>query len=102
MKEVDAVAGKCEEVRLEGLKLYGFGTESMKEKKVCRDCGCIYVSDKKYCDKCGAILPNETLFDLYKARHLYCTACNTVVSNSSIFCPNCGKKLRLRKFSKRV
>jgi len=66
----------------------------MKETKVCRVCGQSCSSGKKYCSQCNAILPKETVFDLYKAYHLYCPACDTVVSRSAQFCPECGKRLR--------
>ena len=45
---------------------------------------------------CGAVLPKETLFDLYKAKHFYCPACGTVTENTANFCPQCGERLRHR------
>ncbi|MBQ4347075.1 MAG: hypothetical protein IJC39_01340 [Firmicutes bacterium] len=77
---------------------FGFGPEVMKKIRVCRVCGCSCTAQEKYCRDCGAILPKETLFDLYKAQHLYCTACDTVVSGSAVFCPECGKRLRPKRF----
>jgi len=81
-------------VRLAAMKKFGFGPEVMKETKVCRVCGCSCSTRERYCGECGATLPRETLFDLYKARHLYCPACDTVVSSRVVFCPDCGKRLR--------
>lgn len=83
-----------DQVRLEGMKRYGFGPDVMKGTKVCRVCGQSCSSVEKYCSKCDAILPKETVFDLYKTYHLYCPECDTVVSSSSQFCPECGKSLR--------
>ena len=79
-------------------KRFGFGPEVMKEIRVCRVCGCSCTVREKYCRDCGAVLPRETLFDLYKARHLYCPACDTVVASTVVFCPECGKRLRPRGF----
>ena len=89
-------------MRLNNLALMrqlGFGPEVMKETRVCRICGCSCTVREKYCRDCGAVLPRETLFDLYKARHLYCPACDTVVASTTIFRPECGKRLRPRRFA---
>ena len=77
-------------------KHFGFGPEVMKGIRVCRVCGCSCGITEKYCKDCGAVLPRETLFDLYKARHLYCPSCDTVVASTAVFCPECGKRLRPR------
>ena len=89
---------RIQALRLEGMKRFGFGPEGMKEIRVCRVCGCPCTAREKYCKDCGAVLPKETLFDLYKARHLYCPACDTVVASTAVFCPECGKRLRPRLF----
>ena len=81
------------------MKHFGFGPELMKEIRVCRVCGCSCAAQEKHCKDCGAVLPRETLFDLYKARHLYCPACDTVVSSTVIYCPECGKRLRPHRSS---
>ena len=73
---------RIQALRLEGMKRFGFGPEVMKEIRVCRVCGCSCTVREKYCKDCGAVLPKETLFDLYKARHLYCPACDTVVAST--------------------
>lgn len=85
------------QIRTESMKRFGFGPDVMKETRVCRICGTVSTANEDYCPDCGAVLPKETLFDLYKAFHLYCPACDTVVSDTSIFCPECGKRLRIQK-----
>lgn len=87
----------CQTTRLEGMKRFGFGPEVMKQQRVCRLCGFTCRADESHCRGCGAVLPRETLFDLYKARHLYCPACSTVVANTTRFCPECGKRLQARQ-----
>ena len=71
----------------------GFGPDVMKQTKVCRICGCSCDAGETYCEECGAVLPKETLFDLYRSQHLSCPACDTVVANEACFCPKCGKQL---------
>ena len=89
---------RIQALRLEGMKRFGFGPDVMKQTKVCRVCGGTADAAQRYCSDCGAELPRETLFDLYKARHLYCPACDTVVASTVVFCPECGKRLRPRLF----
>jgi len=84
---------KNEIVRLEGMQIYGFGPGAMRLIKICRCCRKRCDSNRKYCDQCEAILPRETLFDLYKSFHLYCHACDTVVADTARYCPECGKSL---------
>lgn len=83
--------------RTESMKRFGFGPDVMKQTRVCRICGAVRTAEEGYCPDCGAVLPHETLFDLYKTFHLYCPVCDTVVSDTSSFCPECGKQLRLQK-----
>lgn len=83
--------------RLESMKRFGFGPDAMKQTRVCRICGYTSTSGETYCPECNAVLPRETLYDLYKAYHLYCPECDTVVASTSLFCPECGKQLRLMK-----
>ena len=90
---------KYEAIRLEEMKQKGFGPDIMKQHKVCRSCGKTCGYKEKYCTKCGAILPRETLFDLYKLYHLYCPDCDTVLASTSRFCPQCGRSLYSRKTS---
>ena len=79
----------------------GFGPEVMKHRKVCRVCGRGADAKEDYCRSCGAVLPEETLFDLYKSRHLYCRRCGTVVASAVQFCPGCGERLRRRLLFRR-
>ena len=82
---------------METSRRFGFGPEVMKQTKVCRVCGNTCDSNEAYCFECGAILPRETLFDLYKSYHPYCPGCGTVVSSRAQYCPECGKPLRKRR-----
>lgn len=75
---------------------FGFGPDVMKRWKVCNVCGATSPSTEEYCGSCGAVLPQETLFDLYKSKHFYCPACDTVVTNSARYCPACGRRLHRR------
>lgn len=83
--------------RLATMREFGFGPDVMKKNKVCQVCGCSCDTQETHCKDCGANLPCETLFDLYKAWHLYCPACDTVVASTATFCPECGKLLRPRR-----
>jgi len=75
------------------LDKYGFGPGAMKKIKVCRICKKPCNANEYYCESCGAVLPKETLFDLYRSQHLCCPECDTVVSKYSRFCPKCGRQL---------
>ena len=75
------------------MKLFCFGPEVMKAIRVCRGI------TEKYCKDCGTVLSRETLFSQHKAQHLCCPVCDTVVASSVVFCPECGKRLRLRHFA---
>ena len=81
-------------VRSEIMKRFGFGPEVMKQQKVCRVCGSPCTVSETHCAECGAVLPKETLFDLYKSHHTYCPHCDTVVAKTAIFCPVCGDRLQ--------
>ena len=81
-------------LRKANMKRFGFGPEVMKQTKVCPVCGATADADEQECFHCGAELPCETLFDLYKSQHQYCAQCGTVVADHSVFCPECGMKLR--------
>ena len=58
---------------------YGFGPETLQQRKVCTDC--------------GAALPEKTLYDLYRARHRCCLHCGVVVTDVAVYCPECGTRL---------
>jgi len=79
--------------RAQLMQEYGFGPDVMKRIKVCRVCGCSCDAGETYCQGCGAVLPQETLFDLYRSQHLSCPACGTVVAKEARFCPHCGSQL---------
>ena len=82
-----------DQVRREGMKQYGFGPEAMKNTKVCKKCGASSPADSRYCRACGARLPDETLFEAYKRRHICCPYCDTVLDSPTEFCPQCGRRL---------
>ncbi|EOQ35555.1 Double zinc ribbon [Butyricicoccus pullicaecorum DSM 23266] len=88
--------GRHQKIRRMGMEQYGFGPDAMKKIKVCRICGAVMSGEEDFCTDCGAILPKETLFDLYKTMHFYCPACSTVLADTASFCPQCGKRLRYR------
>jgi len=79
--------------RLESMHYYGFGLESMKESKVCTHCGKITKAKYLFCRECGKKLPNDSLYQKYKEKHLYCSKCETIVSDTTIYCPQCGHKI---------
>ena len=81
--------------RKHALLEFGMGVEAMKERKVCRICGKGARADEEICPDCGAPLPRETLYDVYKAMHLYCHRCGEVVTDDAVYCPQCGKALRM-------
>ena len=87
-------AERCEQVRLEGMEQYGFGPKVMKRIKVCAHCGEPSESTETVCRYCGSGLPEETLFQFYRARHAYCTSCDTVVPKWMHYCPQCGIRLQ--------
>ena len=82
-----------ENTRQEGMERYGFGPEAMKHTRVCTNCGTSTTADAMFCAVCGARLPRETLYDLYKQKHLCCPYCDAVLTRPSEYCPHCGKKL---------
>lgn len=82
-----------EQIRREGMRLYGFGPEVMKDIKVCSKCGTASPVSHFRCGKCRAFLPRTTLFQTYKSRHTFCKKCDTVVPDGTKFCPACGAKI---------
>ena len=85
---------ELETMKLENMRRYGFGPETMKNQKVCKCCGCVCNRSDESCSACKAPLPSDTLYDLYKSFHISCPSCDTVVSKSFAFCPICGKRLK--------
>ena len=81
-----------ERVKREGMQHYGFGIDAMKEIKICSDCGEMINAKEENC-KCGALLPDETLYEIYVKRHRHCERCGAIVNNDAHFCPDCVVKL---------
>lgn len=73
------------------IKLYGFGPEAMKQVKVCETCGKQASRYETICQKCRSVLPEKTLYDLYRMGHRQCRNCEAVVPDDADFCPICGK-----------
>ena len=83
-------------IRLKDLTHYGFGTESMKQIKVCRECGAKADAGQDFCRECGTPLPKETLYDLYRRENRLCPLCGSIVSRWAVFCPKCGARLETK------
>ncbi len=81
-----------EQIRRQGMRHYGFGIDAMKSIKICGVCGEMKGAGEKICE-CGALLPEETLYEVYVKRHRHCEECGTIVSKDVRFCPNCGVNL---------
>lgn len=72
---------------------YGFGPETLQQRKVCPTCGRANRAQDTHCTDCGAALPEKTLYDLYRARHRCCLNCGVVVTDVAVYCPECGTRL---------
>ena len=81
-------------IKLRGMKHYGFGPEEMKKIKVCKSCGAKSGATETVCSTCGEVLFEKTLFDEYKGKHIYCKNCDTVLAKDAQFCPQCGLRIR--------
>lgn len=81
-------------IKLRGMKHYGFGPEEMKKIKVCKSCGAKTSATETVCSTCGEVLSEKTLFDEYKGKHIYCKNCDTVLAKDAQFCPQCGLRIR--------
>lgn len=86
-------AERIEMIRLESMDRYGFGPKVMKNIKVCAHCGEPSEASETVCRYCGSSLPEETLFQVYRAKHAYCSCCDTVIPKWMQYCPQCGKRL---------
>lgn len=86
-------AEQSENARLDYMETLGFGTNAMKQVKVCGNCGMISLAKESACVSCGAVLPAETMFEQYRKRHKSCCRCGTVVPSEALFCPQCGTRL---------
>lgn len=78
--------------RKEVLEHFGFGTENMKRLKICPSCGNAQAAKNKFCKVCHTKLRNETLFDIYRAKHRCCKKCGNVLPYDAEYCPMCGAK----------
>lgn len=83
-----------EAIRRESMQQYGFGTEAMKDLKVCEKCGAVAAARDRVCSECHARLPQDTMFLRHKRRHAFCPRCDTIVSDAARYCPQCGRRLR--------
>ena len=90
-------ADKLELIRQQSMEQYGFGPAAMKKVKVCTVCGNPSPSDQQFCTECGHRLPDKTLYDIYKERHVCCPNCDTVLSDEMGYCPQCGTKIKTDK-----
>lgn len=88
---------QMEQIRMESMKQYGFGPETMKQLKVCANCGAIVPAEKQICGECGSRLPRKTLYQVYLNLHRRCPVCETVLSDNAIFCPQCGTMLTAKR-----
>ena len=79
-----------EAIRLVNMYEHGFGPFAMKRLKVCKCCSVAADSHTKYCGVCGAPLPQESMFDEYRKRHICCKVCDNVLSRGMNYCPQCG------------
>ena len=88
---------KLEYIRQENMERYGFGTNIMRNIRICPECGIPAAASERNCQECGSKLPRETLFQQYKKRHRSCPHCETVVTETAQFCPECGTRIQLIK-----
>ena len=72
---------------------YGFGPETMRLMKICLACGKANRAQDARCTDCGAALPEQTLYDFYRARHRCCPGCGIAVTRVARYCPECGRRL---------
>lgn len=85
---------KQNRIRRSSLLQYGFGIERMKELTVCTNCNSLESSHRTFCKKCEAVLPGNTLYDLYRSYHKVCPKCGTILSENVYYCPHCGIKVK--------
>ena len=82
----------AERIRQESMEHFGFGIPSMKKARICKGCGRVASAAQAYCKVCGSKLPEETVYEQYRAMHRSCPACGTVLTRSYGYCPQCGTK----------
>ena len=81
------------QTRLDGLRHFGYGPETMKRIKVCGNCHEGNDASENFCTRCGHRLPEKTLFFIYQQMHPYCPVCGTVAPDHALYCPSCASKL---------
>ena len=84
---------RSEQIRLESMRHYGFGTEAMKQIKICTHCRTPHDTKDEFCRECGNPLPKTTFCDTYKSRHKSFSRCGIVVQDNIDYCPQCGMRL---------
>lgn len=89
-----------QQIRHDGMKKYGFGTDVMKTIKVCASCGAMMNVSQKFCKECGTRLPKDNLFESYQKKHKNCFVCGTVVAENTHYCPRCGQRLEEERYGK--
>jgi len=84
---------ELEKLRQVTMERYGFGTNIMRNIRICAECGLPSAAKERNCRSCGGKLPRETLFQQYRKRHCFCFRCDTVVADNVRFCPECGTRI---------
>ncbi|MBQ6948408.1 MAG: zinc ribbon domain-containing protein [Firmicutes bacterium] len=82
-----------ERIRKDSMKQYGFGTEAMKQIKICTNCRTPASINDAFCGECSFPLPKTTLYDTYKSRHRSCPGCGVVIHDNTDYCPQCGTRI---------
>lgn len=79
--------------KLNYLEKCGYGPSVMKRTRICLNCKAVVSEGYVICPECKASLPDKTLYDSYRERHMCCDSCGTVLTSDSLYCSHCGKKL---------
>lgn len=82
-----------QEIHYVEMKHYGFGTEVMKQIKVCSRCKAKAEATQIFCKECGTKLPSDTLYEIYKRKNRVCKSCDAIITQEMRYCPKCGRKL---------
>ena len=75
------------------MRHYGFGTDAMKNLKLCPSCMRITGASRSSCPACGEALGEDTLYQFYISISRHCRACAAITAKDAAYCPQCGKKL---------
>lgn len=64
--------------------------------KKCVRCGTENPDEKRWCEKCLAALPESDMQEQRQETPVvcFCKSCGTALAESTLFCPNCGKKVK--------